>query len=177
MSEIMESIYDTVKYANAIGNAEYLEEMVNRGSTAYQQYLNRRQRRKARNEFYSADSSSFLPSNIASDLRDSLNINGPLQVVQQSRFEQIRTMSHSSGQPFGQSGQYFDDYYSYLQRNNQMNQLTLNNTQMSQQLHRYHSTSNSNYIQQQMRSMTNRPNRFGASSNMSPWHYNGYYPF
>lgn len=176
MAEIYESIYDTVKYANAIGNAEYLEEVVNRGSTAYQQYLNRRQRRKARNEFYGADSSSFLPSNIASDLRDSMNINGPLQVIQQSRFEQIKSMSHSGGQPFAQSGQQFESYYDYLQRQNQTYSLTYNNTQMAQQIHQYNATSSSNHIKQQMRSMTNRPMQSG-NGGKHPWQYNGYSPF
>lgn len=174
MAEIYESIYDTAQYINAIGGAEYLERTVNRSSTIYQQYLNRRQRRKSRNEFYGADSSSFLPSNIAADLRDSMNVNGVLSSIQQTKFEAIKNTSHTNGKAFYDSAQQFESYYDYLQRQNQTYQLTYNNTQMAQQIHQYQATSNSNHIQSMMRKMSPKPTQYKGMP-LKPWQ--NYYPF
>ena len=114
-----------------------------------------------------------MPSALAEDLRDSWNVNGPLQTLQQTKFEIMKNTSHAT-QPFQASGQQFESYYNYLQRQNQTYQLTYNNTQMAQQIHQYNATSSSNHIQQQMRKMSPKPTQYRGQP-LHPWQ--NYYPF
>ena len=172
MAEMHESLFDSGQLINAMGGAEYLEQSLNKTSKAFNRYLDVRQRRMARKEFHN-NNAPYMPSALAEDLRDSWNVNGPLQTLQQTKFEIMKNTSHAT-QPFQASGQQFESYYNYLQRQNQTYQLTYNNTQMAQQIHQYNATSSSNHIQQQMRKMSPKPTQYRGQP-LHPWQW--YNPF
>ena len=172
MADIYESLFDAVNLTNAIGSGQYLENSINKSSSAFQRYLDVRQRRMARKDFHN-NNAPYMPSALAEDLRDSWNVNGPLQTLQQTKFEIMKNTSHAT-QPFQASGQQFESYYNYLQRQNQTYQLTYNNTQMAQQIHQYNATSSSNHIQQQMRKMSPKPTQYRGQP-LHPWQW--YNPF
>ena len=173
MAEMHESLFDSGQLINAMGGAEYLEQSLNKTSKAFNRYLDVRQRRMARKEFHN-NNAPYMPSKIAEDLRDSWNVNGPLQVLQETKFEMMKTGPIGYTQPFAESGRQFESYYDYLQRQNQTYSLTYNNTQMAQQIHQYNATSSSNHIQQQMRKMNPKPTQ-NRNLPLHPWQ--NYYPF
>lgn len=148
MAEIYQSFSDTLNYMDNAGAIAYLQRMQGR-SSAFKNYLDMTSRRKARREFNDADY-PWIPSNLVADIRDSNNVNGILQTLQETKHQMLKTGPSSSTRPFGDAQNPFSTYYQYLEQKNQMSSLTLNNTELAQQFHQYQSTSNSEYIKYKM---------------------------
>ena len=143
---IIDSISNVNDYINMAGVDGYIRRMQNK-SSSIQQYNEVLRRRQARNQFTQSDY-PWKPSSIMADLRDSNNVNGLGSSLTQLKHEIYKTSPSSSTRIFGDESQrYFESYYDYLNRQNQMHNLNYNQTEQAQLLHQYQNTSNSNYIQ------------------------------
>ena len=148
---VIDSISNVNDYIDIAGISGYIDRMQKKSSTI-NQYSEVLRRRNARNQFAESDY-AWKPSSIIADIRDSANVSGLGASVQQLRHEVVRTSSHNNN-PFSYtSNQYMESYYNYINRQNEVNNLTLNNVQMAQQFHQYQNTSSSEYIRFKNRSI------------------------